>query len=187
MKRKFMFGLGMAALVAAAPLAVSTPVFASLQEAGTAIAQLITRPEVKLEMGVEKQVTVVDAEGKSTTKWQTLEGEATVQPGDKLRYAVESSNASETSARKLVITQPVPAAMTFVIGSEKGNTAADAAYSIDNGVTFVAEPMVEVTLPDGTVEMQPAPAEAYTHVKWNFSDALGKDEAVKVSHEVTVK
>lgn len=187
MKRKFVFGLGIAALVATAPLAVSTPVFASLQEAGSAIAQLITRPEVKLEMGVEKQVTVVDAEGKSTTEWQTLEGEATVQPGDKLRYVVESSNASEISAEKLMITQPVSAAMTFVIGSEKGNTAAEATYSIDNGATFVAKPMVEVTLPDGTVEMQPAPAEAYTHVKWNFSKSLGKDEAVKVSHEVTVK
>ncbi len=187
MKRKFMFGLGIAALVASAPFAISTPVFANLQEAGSALAQLITRPEVKLEMGVEKQVTVVDAEGKSTLEWQKLEGEASVQPGDMLRYGVVSSNASEISAENLVVTQPIPAQMTFVIGSEKGNEAASATYSIDNGATFVAEPMVEVTLPDGTVEMQPAPAEAYTHVKWTFSKALGASEAVNVSHEVTVK
>jgi uncharacterized repeat protein (TIGR01451 family) len=187
MKRKFMFGLGMAALVASAPFAVSTPVFANLQEAGSAIAQLITRPEVKLEMGVEKQVTVVDAQGKSTTEWQKLEGEAAVQPGDMLRYGVTSSNASEMSAENLVVTQPIPAQMTFVIGSDKGNSAASATYSIDNGATFVADPMVKVTLPDGTVEMQPAPAEAYTHVKWNFSKALGASEVVNVSHEVTIR
>ena len=187
MKRKFVFGLGIAALVATAPLAVSTPVFASLQEAGAAIAQRLTRPEVKLEMGVDKQVTVVDENGQPKAEWQKLEGEAAVVPGDLLRYDVQSSNAGEIAAEKLEITQPIPAAMTFVIGSEKGNAAATATYSIDSGVTFVAEPMVEVTLPDGTVEMQPAPAEAYTHVKWNFSDALGTDEAVKVSHEVTVK
>jgi uncharacterized repeat protein (TIGR01451 family) len=187
MKRKFMFGLGIAALVASAPLVVSTPVFANLQEAGAAIAQRITRPEVKLEMGVEKKVTVVDAEGKEKVEWQALTGEASVTPGDALRYAVKSENAGEISAENLVVTQPIPAQMTFVIGSEKGNTSASATYSIDNGATFVAEPMVEVTLPDGTVEMKPAPAEAYTHVKWNFSEALGATEAVNVSHEVTVK
>ena len=77
--------------------------------------------------------------------------------------------------------------MTYVIGSEKGITAAVATYSIDNGETFVAQPMVEVQLPDGTVEMQPAPAEAYTHVKWDFSESLDSAAVVSVSHEVTVK
>jgi len=187
MKRKAMFGLGLAALVATAPLAVSTPVFASLQEAGSAIAQRLTRPEVTLEMGVEKQVTIVDANGQSKTEWQKLEGSASVMPGDVLRYVVASSNGGEIAAENLVINQPIPAQMTYVIGSEKGNTAAEATYSIDNGLTFVAEPMVEVKLPDGTVEMQPAPAEAYTHVKWNFSESLDSAQAVSVSHEVTVK
>jgi uncharacterized repeat protein (TIGR01451 family) len=187
MKRKFVFGLGMAALVATAPFVSNTPVFASLVEAGSAIAQRITRPEVKLEMGVEKQITTVDAEGKSTVTWQKLEGEAAVQPGDTLRYAVASSNSGEISAENLVITQPIAAQMKFVIGSEKGNEAASATYSIDNGATFVTEPMVEVTLPDGTVEMKPAPAEAYTHVKWTFNQALETSETINVSHEVTVK
>ena len=186
MKRKFMFGLGVAALVASAPFASNTPVFANLQEAGTAIAQRLTRPEVKLEMGVDKQVAVVE-NGQEKMDWQKLEGEAAVQPGDVLRYGVVSTNAGDIAAERLVVNQPIPAQMTYVLGSAKGNAAAEATYSIDNGVTFVAEPMVEVTLPDGTVEMQPAPAEAYTHVKWNFKDALDKSEAVNVSHEVTVK
>jgi len=187
MKRKFMFGLGVAALVASAPLAVSTPVFASLQEAGTALAQRISQPEVTLEMGVEKQVTVIDANGQEKAEWQKLEGAATVNPGDILRYAVTSSNAGDVAAENLVVTQPIPAAMTYIIGSSKGNNAAAATYSIDNGATFVAQPMVEVTLPNGTTEMQPAPADAYTHVKWNFTRALGASETVDVSHEVTVK
>jgi uncharacterized repeat protein (TIGR01451 family) len=187
MKRKFLFGLGVAALVVSAPFVASTPVFASLQEAGSAIAQRLTRPDVKLSMSIEKQVTVVDAEGKEKQEWQALEGEAAVNPGDVLRYAVSSENAGEIAAENLVITQPIPAQMTFVIGSVKGNTAAETTYSIDNGETFVAEPMVEVTLPDGTVEMQPAPAEAYTHVKRDFNTALAAAEVVNVSHEVTVK
>ena len=187
MKRKFMFGLGVAALVASAPFVSNTPVFANLQEAGTAIAQKLTRPEVKLEMGVDKQVAVVDENGQEKMEWQKLEGEAAVNPGNVLRYGVVSSNAGDIAAEKLVVNQPIPAQMTYVLGSTKGNAAAEATYSIDNGVSFVAEPMVEVTLPDGTVEMQPAPAEAYTHVKWNFNDSLDKSEVVNVSHEVTVK
>lgn len=188
MKRKFMFGLGIAAAVATTPLAMSTPVFANLQEAGSAIAQRLMRPDVKLEMSVDKQITVTDADGKEVQEWQALEGEATVQPGDVLRYAVNSSNAGDIAAEKLVIEQPIPAQMTYVIGSQKGNSAATPTYSIDNGETFVAEPMVEVVIDEaGNTEMRPAPAEAYTHVKWTFSDALDAEEAVSVSHAVVVK
>jgi len=187
MKRKFVFGLGIAALMASAPFVVSEPVLANLQEFGSAIAQQITQSEVKLVMSAEKQVTVVDEKGESQVVWESLEGEAVVQPSDVLRYAVVTSNDGEVPAKNLVITQPIPAAMTYVIGSEKGNTAAEATYSIDSGETFVAEPMVEVKLPDGTVEMQPAPAEAYTHVKWTFNEDLASDVAVNVSHEVVVK
>ena len=186
MKRNFVFGLGVAALVASAPFAVSTPVFASLQEAGSAIAQRLARPEVTLEMGVEKQITVIDENGQEKAEWQKLEGEAAVNPGDVLRYGVVSSNAGEIAAENLVVTQPIPQQMTYVIGSEKGNTAAAATYSIDNGATFVAEPMIEVMV-NGVAEMKPAPAEAYTHVKWNFNESLGSSVAVNVSHEVTVK
>lgn len=184
MKRKFMFGLGVAALVASAPLAISTPVFASLQEAGSALAQRLTRPEVKLEMGVEKQVSVTDDNGQEKNEWQKLEGVVSVQPGDVLRYAVASSNSGEIAAENLVVKQPIPAQMTYVIGSEKGN--ADATYSIDNGETFVEEPMIEVIV-DGIKELQPAPAEAYTHVKWTFNESLDSEAAVSVSHEVIVK
>ncbi len=125
--------------------------------------------------------------GRPKLAWEKLEGDVTVQPGDILRYAIASENAGEMAAENLVITQPISPEMTYTLGSAKGNEIAVTTYSIDAGKTFVAEPMVEVTLPDGTVEMQPAPAEAYTHVKWDFSQALGAKEAVSVSLEATVK
>lgn len=187
MKRKFLFGFGFAALLAVAPLTVTTPVFASLQEASAAIAQKLRQPEVKLVMSADKQVTVTDENGQSKLAWEKLEGSATVQPGDVLRYVVASENEGEVSAESLVVTQPIAPEMTYVLGSAKGNEIAEITYSIDGGETFVAEPMVEVTLPDGTVEMQPAPAEGYTQVKWNFSKALETTEAVSVHHEVTVE
>ena len=187
MKPKFLFGFGFAALVAIAPLAVTTPVFAELQEASEAIVQKLRQPEVKLVMSADKQVTVIDENGQSKLVWEKLEGDITVQPGDVLRYVVASENEGEVSAENLVVTQPISPEMTYVLGSAKGNEIAAITYSIDGSETFVAEPMVEVTLPDGTVEMQPAPAEAYTHVKWDFSQALETAAAVSVSHEVTIK
>jgi len=194
MKRKFLFGFGIAALVAAAPLAVSTPVFANLQEAGEAIAQQLLQPEVKLEMGAEKQVTV-EENGQTKTSWEKLEGNVTVLPGDVIRYTVESSNEGEMAAKNLVITQPIPEALEFKLGSDTGNSSAVTTYSIDGGDSFVAEPMVEAknadgTLqmnPDGTVKMEPAAAEDYTHVKWAFDADLESSVVVDVSLEATVK
>lgn len=187
MKRKFLFGFGIAALVAAAPLAVSTPVLANLQQAGEAIAQQLLQPEVKLVMGADKQVTITDDAGQPKTSWEKLEGNVTVLPGDVIRYTVESSNEGEMAAKNLVITQPIPSELEFTIGSDKGNSSATTTYSIDGGESFVAEPMVEVTLPDGTVEMKPAPAEAYSHVKWAFNEDLESSVVVNVSLEATVK
>lgn len=187
MKRKFLYGLGIAALVSAAPLVATTPVLANIQEAGIAIAQKLRQPEVKLVMGAEKQVSVVDENGQSKLEWAKLEGDVTVKPGDVLRYVVASENEGEMSANNLVVTQPIAKEMTYKLGSAKGNDIAAITYSIDDGQSFVAEPMVEVTLADGvTKEMRPAPAEAYTHVKWDFSQALGAEEVISVSHEVTV-
>ncbi len=60
MKRKFLVGFGFAALLVTAPLAVTTPVFANLQEAGATIVQKLLQPEVKLVMSADKQVTVTD-------------------------------------------------------------------------------------------------------------------------------
>lgn len=187
MKRKFLYGFGIAALVAVAPVIATTPVLANIQEAGTAIAQKLLQPEVKLVMSADKQVVVKDVNGQDKLEWKALEGEVTVQPGDVLRYVVASENEGEMAASNLVVTQPIAKEMTYKLGSAQGNDIAEITYSIDGGESFVAEPMVEVTLADGTKEMQPAPAEAYTHVKWDFTQALGAEEAISVSHEVTVK
>ena len=187
MKRKFLYGFGFAAAIAVAPLAMGTPVLAQLQQAGEAIVQQLRQPEVKLVMGADKQITVTDENGEPKLAWEKLEGDVTVQPGDLIRYSVASSNEGEMAAENLVVTQPIPEALTFKIGSDKGHESAVTTYSIDNGESFVTEPMVEVTLADGTKEMQPSPAEAYTHVKWDFNEALESSVVVNVSLETTVK
>lgn len=184
MKRWFI-GLSALALVGTAPLIGGEPVRAQIFQVKDAIVESIFRPEVKLTLGADKQIIELDAKGQQQVSWQELKGRVTVQPGDVIRYTVDGSNSGDVAAENLQITQPVPDKTIYEIGSAKG--AAQITYSIDNGQSFVSEPMVEVTLSDGTVELQPAPAEDYTHVQWGLDDSLASAEEVKVSYNVVVR
>ena len=150
-------------LIVAVPLLSKTPVLASLQSAGAAIAQAISGPPVKMNLAADKKTIAVDSEGQQVVNWQPLEGQAVVVPGDVLRYTVISENTGDAPAKNFVVTQPITAQMTYELGSAQ-SSGATITYSIDNGQTFVANPTIEVTLEDGTVEERPAPAEVlYPH------------------------
>jgi uncharacterized repeat protein (TIGR01451 family) len=187
MNHQKILGIGVLALMITTPLVAIKPVRAALQETSSTLIAQILRPEVKLVMGVEKQVEIVDSQGKTQLSWEQLEGEVAVAPNDVLRYSVRSENAGEVAAQNLVITQPVPEQTVYVLDSASQGANAEATYSIDNGQTFVKEPMVEVVLPDGKVELQPAPASAYTHVRWRFADTLEPTVTVDVNYQVQVK
>jgi hypothetical protein len=58
---------------------------------------------------------------------------------------------------------------------------------VPNGKTFVEKPIVQVKLPDGKVEMRPAPAEAYTHVRWNFGSSVNPKTMMAASYQVRVQ
>ena len=186
MKRKLSIGLGILAVAAAIPVATSTPVFAELTKAGEAIVQNIMQPKVKMVLSAQKKVISTDAEGKEIIAWEMLEGPVEVAPGDVIRYSLNTKNAGDKSAENLVLTQPIPNKTAYVADSAKANGAA-LTYSIDGSESFSAQPMIEVTLPDGTVEMQPAPVEMYTHVRWDYSESLQPMASVKAVYEVAVK
>ncbi len=180
-------GLGVAALLIAAPLLTSAPVMASLQQAKEAIAQTLHRPDVKLQLSAEKQVTEKDLAGQTKISWQALAGKVTVQPGDVLRYTMAGHNAGESGAKNLAVTQPIPRQMAYVLGSATDDDRAKTTYSIDNGQSFVAHPTVQVTLANGKVETRPAPAEAYTHVRWQFKGAVDPNTTVQASYQAKVR
>ncbi|WP_017299003.1 DUF11 domain-containing protein [Nodosilinea nodulosa] len=187
MKRSLSLGLAALATLVVIPLAKGSPGLAQLQNRGTEIVQQVLRPEIKLVLQAEKQVQTLDEQGKPLIAWQQLEGEATVQPQDVLRYTISSENAGEMAAKNLVITQSIPSQMTYVLATAVGNDGAKITYSIDGGKSFVAEPLVEVVQEDGTVAMEPAPAEAYTDIRWDFAQSLEPEVVVQVAYNVTVK
>jgi uncharacterized repeat protein (TIGR01451 family) len=179
--KQLSIGLTAAAFVSVLPF-LSQPVMASFQAAGNTIAQALQQPKVQLNLGAEKRV----GEGEKAN-WQALKGNVSVNPGDRLRYVVTGQNAGKAAAKKLVLTQPVPKQMTYQIGSAQATDRASATYSIDNGKSFTVKPMVKVKLADGQEEMRPAPAEAYTHVRWQFDQAINPNAQVKASYEVQVR
>ncbi len=186
-KKRLFLGLSAIALVGATPFATNQPVMAQLEEVKDAIVQAVLRPEVKLTLSAEKQIVELDEKGQEKISWEALEGKVTVQPGDVLRYTVDGANSGDVEAKGLSITQPVPSQTEYVLTSAQTDSAAEIVYSIDGGQSFVAEPMIEVTLPDGTVELQPAPADMYTHIQWNFGGDLASAQAVNATYNVQVK
>lgn len=186
-KKRLFLALSALALASTIPFATNQPVMAQLAEVKDAIVQAVLRPEVKLTLSAEKQIVELDASGQEKISWDNLEGKVTVQPGDILRYTVDGANSGDVEAKGLSVTQPIPSQTTYVLASAKTDSTAEIVYSIDDGQSFVAEPMVEVTLPDGTIELQPAPAEMYTHIQWNFSDDLVSAQSVKATYNVQVK
>ena len=186
MKRNLTLGLGALALALAIPFVAETPVLANLQGAGQALAQAILQPKVQLNLSASKQITELDVNGEEKISWLDMGEKAAVVPGDVLRYELTSKNDGEKPAANLVVTQQVPAQTVYVLESAKANGAA-LTFSIDGGQTFVVEPLVEVTLPDGTVELQPAPAKAYTHIRWDYGESLAPLATVKAVYEVSVQ
>ena len=157
--------LGMAVIL---PLLTHLPAVANAANPVSIIAQAAAKPEIVLDLAVAKKATTVTVEGKEKVEWQDLGDNAAVAPGDVLRYTIEGKNTGESPAENLEVTQPIPDRMSYKLDSAVSKNNADITYSIDGGETFVAKPTIKITLEDGTVEERPAPAEAYTHVRWNF-------------------
>lgn len=189
MKRLSIAGLGAIAVMAAVPFVGEMPVLANLRDSGAAIAQNVQRqPEVQLSLGAEKKVVQQDQQGKQQVTWQALQGKVVVQPGDVIRYTLSGKNNSDRPVKNLVVTQPIPKQTTYVMNSVTvNNNKAKTTYSIDNGKSFVENPTIQVKLPDGKVETRPAPAELYTHVRWNFAESIDPTAAVNANYQVKVR
>ncbi|MBW4575197.1 MAG: hypothetical protein KME08_07925 [Aphanothece sp. CMT-3BRIN-NPC111] len=189
MKRASIAGLGAIAIIAAVPFVSTIPGFTALHDIGEAIAQTINPAKVDLRLTADKQVVEKDQQGKENVTWQALQGNVVVQPGNVIRYRVLGENSSDRPVKKLSITQPVPKQTIYVLNSAMTtqNSGVNTVYSIDNAKTFVEKPTVQVKLPNGEVETKPAPAEAYTHVRWSFSEPIAAQTKVAAAYQVKVR
>jgi uncharacterized repeat protein (TIGR01451 family) len=186
MKRSLLLGLGALAIISAVPFMTNTPVLADLQKAGETLIKAINKPEIKLNLVASKQVMEKNADGVEVVTWKSLADGAVVHPGDVLRYTVDSQNVGNLPASNLVVTQPIPAKTVYVLASARSNNGAKITYSIDQGKNFVEQPMISVVNEKGELELVPAPAEQYTHVRWNFEKNIDPAIGVKAMYDVKV-
>lgn len=188
MKRQFALGLGIAAVILTIPFASKLPVVSGLFNSDVAIAKSMQHPKVALNLMGEKQVISKDAQGKETVSWQSS-NQLAVQAGDVLRYRLMGKNEGDRPVKNLTLNQPIPQGTVFVLKSAKAASSqtAQITYSIDSGRSFVAAPTVQVKLADGKVETRPAPAEAYTHIRWNLAGTLAAKAPVNAEYQVKVR
>jgi uncharacterized repeat protein (TIGR01451 family) len=173
-------------LSVAVPFFSVTPVFASSEEVKKSNITALNSPKVQLVVNVEKKLVGTTSEGKNQVVWLSVGNKVKVCPGDTLRYQISSSDKVDLSAQNVVITQPIPPNMRYIPESAKSNNA-KITYSIDQGKTFVAEPIIEKTLSDGTVVEVPAPVEMYTHIKWTYEHQIQRREDIQVSYDLQVR
>lgn len=144
-------------------------------DASIALAQNVQRPDVKLNLAVERR------DGES---WQggSLNN---ARPGDVLRYALKGKNQGSRAATNFTLTQPIPSRTVYVPQSATGS--AQVTYSIDQGKTYSPQPMIQVKRADGSIESRPAPVESYTHVRWKFQNAIEPGANVSAFYQVRVR
>jgi uncharacterized repeat protein (TIGR01451 family) len=173
-KRFALVAVTTSAIVIAAPLH-QIPVIGRVFDAAVAIAQNAQRPDVKLNLIVERR------DGDS---WQGGSINSAT-PGDVLRYNLKGKNQGNRAANNFTLTQAIPSRTTYVAQSATGN--AQIIYSIDKGKNYSAQPMIMTKRADGTTESRPAPAESYTHVRWKFQNAIEPGANVSAFYQVRVR
>jgi uncharacterized repeat protein (TIGR01451 family) len=176
MKRLSIAGLGAFALIVTVPFVSQVPGVANIWHSTSAVAQNVqTKGQIQLRL-----------EGKKSKTWQPLKGQAVVQPGDVLRYTLNGENKSDRLVRNLTLNQPIPKGMVYVLKSASATNNAKITYSIDGGRSFVENPTVKVTLPNGKVETKPAPAITYTHIRLQIPSVAAKT-TVKATYQTQVR
>ena len=110
-----------------------------------------------------------------------------VNPGEILDWTITSENSGTASAHDYKAIGQIPKGTTLVMGSTTADGTASVVYSIDNGKSFSAQPMIEEKQADGTLKQVPAPVSMYTQVRYEWSDPLASGGKVQAAYKVRVK
>jgi len=108
------------------------------------------------------------------------------RPGDLIEYRLSFTNTREGAVGNVVFDDPIPVGLVYVEGSagaEPENVVVE--FSIDGGDSYTANPEIEVEEAGERVR-RPAPAEAYTHVRWTVQGTLAPGEEVRAVFRVRV-
>ena len=108
----------------------------------------------------------------------------TVAPGDVVGYRLVFTNITGRPVNNIQFTDPIPEGMHYLQGTAGADReSVDVEFSLDNGTTYSARPMVEVVV-DGRTELRPASPEVYTDIRWTVHGEVAPDARVTASFQV---
>jgi len=188
MKSVFIAGIGTVISIALVPFISQVSGITPGWLNNSAIAQSANKQSpLQLYLSGEKQLLTKDEQGKPKIAWEPLRGQ--VVPGDVLRYTLAAENQSDRQLRNVVLNQPIPQGTVYVMKSINVinvSKPVKITYSIDHGRTFVENPTIPVTQPDGKVVTKPAPAISYTNIRLQVPVIPAK-ATVKATYETKVR
>ena len=119
----------------------------------------------KLEINIsEEKVNISDEEIKS--------GVSSYAPSDTILYILTSTNVGDALMTNPVITDPIPAGVSYVLNSAEGENS-KILYSVDGGKEWGAWPLFySVRNARGIIVKKEANAEMVTHVRWEIQSYL---------------
>lgn len=160
-------------------LAASTALLLALALPGLAWAA--PRPNVQLKL--TGSIVTKSADGK--TMLTPVEKEAP-KSGDDVEYDIAATNTGTAPALKLMPKAKIPAGTAYVDGSAKAPHA-KVEFSLDQGKTWSATPMVTVKGPTGAPVVKKADPSLYTMIRFITDGALAPRGSALYTYEVHVK
>jgi uncharacterized repeat protein (TIGR01451 family) len=169
MTRLFLTSLSTIALSAAILGSGHLPVIGQLVQ--PSFAQVpAAKQAIQLRLAQAKKVTTNDG--------YKLVSVTSAKPGDTIVYSVTANNISDRAVNKLRIDQKIRPGTVYVANSATPISNASLMFSIDGGKSFSPQPIVN---------KKPAPANAYTNIRWSYFGSFAPKSKSNVSYEVKIR
>ena len=113
-----------------------------------------------------------------------VEKAALVKSGEILDWTITSVNEGNAPASDYKAVGKIPAGTQFVAGSAKADGSVAVTFSLDNGKSFSATPLVNERQADGSIKKVPAPVSMYQQVRYEWSAPLNEGDKLNASYKV---
>jgi len=137
----------------------------------------LAKDDVTLASAVFVERAVTAPNGKTSV---IREEPKLITPGDKLVFVLTYNNAGAAPAENFVVTNPIPASVSFVASDSSG-----ADLSVDGGKNWGVLATLKVKAADGS--LRAAAATDITHVRWVFVKAISAGSSGKLSFRGVVR
>lgn len=107
-----------------------------------------------------------------------------IVPGDEVIYTITYENKGKQPADRVIVTDPIPAEVTYVDGSAFG-PGTEIEFSADGGKTWGAPAALKVKGADG--KERAAVAADYTHVRWKLAASVAPGQKGFVRFRAVLK